>query len=99
MELALFRVAQEAITNAEHHADPGRVAVGMSFEPNGVRLLVTDDGYGFDPPQSMPTEPKGSLGLVGMRERLHLVAGRVQVHSAPGAGTTVEAWVSTGSGD
>ena len=50
IELALFRVAQEAISNAELHAGPGRVAVGMSFEPNGVRLLVSDDGDGFDQP-------------------------------------------------
>jgi signal transduction histidine kinase len=91
VELALFRVAQEAITNAEHHADPGRVAVGMSFEPGGVRLLVSDDGEGFESPNGQ----RGSLGLVGMRERLHIVGGRVEVHSQPGSGTTVDAWAST----
>ena len=91
IELALFRVAQEAITNAEHHADPGRVAVGMSFEAGGVRLLVSDDGEGFE----SGSGPRGSLGLVGMRERLHIVGGRVEVHSQPGSGTTVDAWAST----
>jgi signal transduction histidine kinase len=95
IELALFRVAQEAITNAEHHADPGRVAVGMSFEPGGVRLLVSDDGEGFAATSGSPAGTRGSLGLVGMRERLHIVGGRVEVHSKPGGGTTVDAWAST----
>lgn len=95
IELALFRVAQEAISNAELHAAPGRVAVGMSFEPNGVRLLVSDDGEGFETIEGVSTPGRGSLGLVGMRERLHLVGGRVEVHSSPGRGTTVDAWAST----
>ncbi|MGO9342962.1 MAG: ATP-binding protein [Acidimicrobiales bacterium] len=95
IELALFRVAQEAISNAELHAGPGRVAVGMSFEPNGVRLLVSDDGEGFEQHEGAASAGRGSLGLVGMRERLHLVGGRVEVHSSPGRGTTVDAWAST----
>ncbi len=95
IELALFRVAQEAISNAELHAGPGRVAVGMSFEPNGVRLLVSDDGDGFEQHDGTASAGRGSLGLVGMRERLHLVGGRVEVHSSPGRGTTVDAWAST----
>lgn len=99
IELALFRVAQEAISNAELHAGPGRLAVGMSFEPNGVRLLVSDDGDGFELHDGAASGSRGSLGLVGMRERLHLVGGRVEVHSIPGRGTTVDAWASTRSGD
>ncbi len=95
IELALFRVAQEAISNAELHAGPDRVAVGMSFEPSGVRLLVSDDGDGFENSDGATSSAHGSLGLVGMRERLHLVGGRVEVHSSPGRGTTVDAWAST----
>jgi len=98
IELALFRVAQEAISNAELHAGPGRVAVGMSFEPAGVRLLVSDDGDGFET-EDGTVPPKGSLGLLGMRERLHLVGGQVEVHSSAGSGTTVDAWASTRSAD
>jgi PAS domain S-box-containing protein len=93
VELALFRVAQEAISNAELHADPRRVAVGMSFESGGVRLLVSDDGHGFET-QTNGSGTRGSLGLVGMRERLHMVGGRVEVHSSPSGGTTVDAWAS-----
>ncbi len=93
VELALFRVAQEAISNAELHAEPRRVAVGMSFELGGVRLLVSDDGHGFDTIVN-GTGPRSSLGLVGMSERLHMVGGRVEVHSSPAGGTTVDAWAS-----
>jgi len=93
VELALFRVAQEAISNAELHAEPRRVAVGMSFEAGGVRLLVSDDGHGFDTILN-GTGPRSSLGLVGMRERLHMIGGRVDVHSSPAGGTTVDAWAS-----
>ncbi|MFZ0666654.1 MAG: ATP-binding protein [Acidimicrobiales bacterium] len=96
IELALFRVAQEAISNAELHAEPQRVAVGMSFESGGVRLLVSDDGGGFRP-GTEAARARGSLGLLGMRERLHVVGGDVEVHSSPGGGTTVDAWASTRS--
>ena len=93
VELALFRVAQEAISNAELHAQPKRVAVGMSFEPGGVRVLVSDDGHGFES-HANGTGTRGSLGLVGIRERLHVIGGRVEVHSSPAGGTTVDAWAS-----
>lgn len=93
VELALFRVAEEAISNAELHAEPLRVAVGMSFEPGGVRLLVSDDGHGFDAVRN-GTGPRSSLGLVGMSERLHMVGGRVDIDSSPAGGTTVDAWAS-----
>ncbi len=92
LELALFRVAQEALSNVEHHAQAGRVGVTLTFDAEGIRLLVTDDGVGFEPdPGGVPTSP-GSLGLAGMRERLHLAGGRVEVRSAPGSGTTIDAW-------
>jgi signal transduction histidine kinase len=93
LELALFRVAQEALSNAEHHAGAGRLSVGVEFDPRGVRLLVTDDGTGFDPDTAGRHGPRGSLGLLGMRERVHVVGGTLTVHSAPDRGTTVDAWV------
>lgn len=92
-ELTLFRVAQEAVSNAERHAGAGRIAVGLAYEDTGVRLLVTDDGRGFDVQDPLAAHRPGSLGMAGMRERVHLVGGALVVHSAPGAGTTVEAFV------
>ncbi len=93
VELALFRVAQEAVSNAERHAEPTHIAVGISFETSEVRLLVSDDGRGFDPARAEAERRPGALGLSGMRERLLLTGGRLVVHAAPGQGTTVEAVV------
>jgi signal transduction histidine kinase len=93
VELALFRIAQEAITNVERHASARHVAVGLSFESSGLRLLVKDDGVGFlvaDHPQG---DGGQSLGLPGMTERAHLIGSRLVLHSAPGSGTTIDVWV------
>jgi signal transduction histidine kinase len=88
--LALYRVAQEAVTNASRHGLASTVAVSVAFGPAGVELAVTDDGRGFDPPGA------GGFGLVGMRERIALAGGQLEVRSAPGAGTSVLASVPAG---
>lgn len=93
LELALFRIAQEALSNAERHARAQRVAVGMNFDPGGLRLLVKDDGVGFDPSQSRSTDGAHGLGLSGMTERAHLIGGRLVIHSERDNGTTVDVWV------
>jgi signal transduction histidine kinase len=93
VELALFRIAQEAITNVERHAQAGHLAVGLSFEAGGLRLLIKDDGAGFvmaDRDQRSGTQ---SLGLPGMTERAHLINAQLRIHSTPGAGTAVDVWV------
>jgi PAS domain S-box-containing protein len=93
VESALFRIAQEAVTNVERHAGAGRLSVGLGFEAGGLRLLVSDDGVGF-PASERSTGVEGdSLGLPGMTERAHLIGAGLVIHSAPGAGTTVEVWV------
>jgi signal transduction histidine kinase len=91
-ELALFRIAQEAISNIERHAAAGRVAVGLNFEDRGLRLLVKDDGIGSD--LLGRTQGKGieSLGIPGMTERAHLIGSRLVIHSSKGSGTTVDVW-------
>jgi signal transduction histidine kinase len=91
VELAVFRIAQEALSNVERHAAAHRVAVGMDFESGGLRLLVKDDGVGFD--LSVPGGYARSLGLPGMSERARLIGSRLVVHSGRGAGTTVDVWV------
>jgi signal transduction histidine kinase len=88
--LCLFRVAQEALRNAIRHAAARAIAVSLSRKGRGLELVVTDDGRGFDV-QSSQRSP--SLGQVSMRERIRLVAGRLDVESAPGRGTKVTAWV------
>ncbi len=90
-ELALFRVAQEALSNIGRHARASSVAVGLNFERSGIRLLVKDDGIGIE--DSHRAGQGGSLGMTGMQERTGLVGGRLVVHSAPGSGTTIDAWL------
>jgi signal transduction histidine kinase len=77
---ALYRAAQEGITNARRHADAARVTVRLDFAPDAVTLVVDDDGCGFAPDGV-------GFGLAGMRERVEQVGGRVRVDSSPGAGT------------
>jgi len=87
-DVALLRVGQEALANVRKHAAARSAAVLLSYQPAAVSLEVTDDGQGFDPAQV-----NGGYGLRGMRDRLGQAGGRVEVRSAPGAGTRVLAEV------
>jgi PAS domain S-box-containing protein len=88
--LCLFRVAQEALSNVARHAGAVRATVALRQVGAGLHLAVSDDGAGFDPERA----GKGMhLGLAGMRERVRLVHGTLDIESAPGRGTTVSAWV------
>jgi PAS domain S-box-containing protein len=89
VETTLYRMAQEALTNASKHASPKAVSILIHRNPTEVRLVVEDDGRGFDSTEAM-AETK--LGLVGMRERAHLIGGSMTVESSSGNGTTI--WVS-----
>ncbi|MGQ9753937.1 MAG: sensor histidine kinase [Thermaceae bacterium] len=88
-ELVLFRVLQEALTNAAKHARPSRVEVVLeSLGERGARLLVRDNGRGFYKPKA---EGLGGFGLAQMRERVEARGGRFWVRSEPGQGTEVGA--------
>jgi signal transduction histidine kinase len=87
-ETTLYRIVQEALTNVVKHAGAGRVSVLLTRKPGTVVAVVEDDGAGFDPARVVETDT-GGLGLVGMRERVALVSGRLTVESSPGKGTTV----------
>ena len=93
IELALFRITQEALSNIERHAAADRVAVGMNFESGGLRLLIKDDGVGFDASQRASGVGGQSLGLPGMTERARLIGSRLLIHSEEAAGTTADVWV------
>ena len=93
VELALFRIAQEALSNAERHAAARRVAVGMDFEAGGLRMLIKDDGVGFEASDRSDGVRSPSMGLPGMTERAHLIGSRLVIHSDPGVGTTIDVWV------
>lgn len=90
-ELAVFRVGQAAVHNAEHHARASRVSVELTFNQRCVRLTVVDDGAGFEPPEHLGDLAHiGKLGLLGMNERAQLVGGTLQIDSRSGSGTRVQ---------
>jgi two-component system sensor histidine kinase UhpB len=90
IELALFRVCQEAINNALQHARCRNIDIRLQRKGSEILLSVEDDGVGFDPEQGGPQEDTlRGLGLVGMRERLVGLGGRLEIVSAPGQGTVV----------
>jgi two-component system sensor histidine kinase DegS len=86
-EAAAFRIVQEALQNVRRHARASRVEVQLETGPEAWRILVHDDGVGFDPAQG--TEGRRTLGLTSMRERAQAVGASLEVSSAPGNGTTV----------
>ncbi len=90
-QLVVYRVAQEALSNAARHADATRVAVDLDALDHGVELRVRDDGCGFDSAASLDVKDaeRRGLGLDGMAERARMVGGDVSVRSVAGAGTTV----------
>ncbi|MGE5672829.1 MAG: ATP-binding protein [Mycobacterium leprae] len=94
LETALFRIMQEAITNAVKHSRGHRLEVSLTRANGEIVGTVQDDGVGFNPVQAISRDAQGGgMGLFGMQERAALVGGSVQVHSAPGRGTTVRVMV------
>ncbi len=94
VELALFRVAQEALANTQKHAGELRAALSLAHAGNEVRLAVCDWGRGFDPAALAPAAGVGEqLGLRGMRERIAILGGELQLAARPGAGTRILARV------
>jgi two-component system, NarL family, sensor histidine kinase DevS len=91
VETALYRIVQESLTNVVKHARARRVSILLARRAGVVKAVVEDDGRGFD-----PTELRDDgFGLVGMRERLALLGGRLEVESRPESGTTIAAEVPT----
>jgi two-component system sensor histidine kinase UhpB len=90
VELVIYRVAQEALTNAFRHADASQVRVWLRRADEGLVLSVSDDGRGLPSPL-----PAHTNGLAGMRERAILIAGRLEIDSPPGAGVEVRLTVPT----
>jgi two-component system sensor histidine kinase UhpB len=85
VQLVLYRVAQEALTNAARHSEARHIAVSLRRTGNGVELEVSDDGRGFAFEQS-----EQGLGIGGMRERALLIGAELTIESRPDEGTTVD---------
>lgn len=96
LEAACFRLVQEALTNVVRHARASAVRVSVLQDAHGVAVLVRDDGVGFVR-DHVDAGARGGIGLLGMQERAALVGGTVEVWSAPGAGTRVQATFPLGA--
>ncbi len=86
VEVGVYRIAQEALTNAVRHAHAGHITVRLIAQPDQLELTIADDGRGFDVSQL----PKDRFGLLGLNERTRLLGGQLRLRSAPGAGTQVQ---------
>lgn len=91
LEMACFRVAQEALTNVMRHAQAKQVWVTLGLHAGEVQLRVRDDGKGLDLAVVSDTSRTGGFGLIGMQERVRQLGGRLAINSAPGLGTEVRA--------
>ena len=100
VEVAVYRIAQEALSNAFRHSQPHQAEIALTYRPDGLRLVVSDDGRGFDVSATLAHAPGGAsrstsvangagLGLLGMRERATLIGATLDIQSAPGAGSRI----------
>ncbi len=90
VEVALYRIAQEALQNVVKHARASTVLIHLDADGDSVRLVISDDGRGFDPDTVVDAEDRHSYGLVGIRERAELIGASLHLTSRPGTGTVVE---------
>lgn len=90
VELVMFRIAQEALSNVRRHSRANNAEVVVEFDDKKVRMTIRDNGKGFALPETMGDLVKaGRLGLAGMQERIQLLNGSLKIESEPGRGTTV----------
>jgi len=90
MEAAVYRLVQEAFSNALKHASPTYVSLEMTFFPKRILIVIQDNGVGFDVEQTMARSKTSShYGLIGMHERVELLNGKMDIESARGQGTKI----------
>ena len=97
--LALYRIVQEAVTNAVRHSGASEAVVKLGAADGSVAAIIRDEGRGFAWREANALDGDGHVGLTGMRERAALVGGTVAVRSAPGKGTTIRASVPANNPD
>jgi len=93
LEVTVFRVVQEALNNICKHARARHAHVRLELLPDKVNLSVNDDGCGFDPETALHTAGRECYGLLGMRERVELLEGKLKVSSEPGKGTEINVYL------
>jgi signal transduction histidine kinase len=93
VSITLYRFLQEALTNVARHADARHVRVTLQHDAEAIWLAVEGDGRGFDPPRLADGSALSSMGIAGMRERLQLLGGRLEIDTQLGQGTRLAASV------
>jgi signal transduction histidine kinase len=91
-EMALYRIAQEALNNAWQHSEAAQIWLAVQFEADHVTITVRDDGKGFAAPRhaaELDAPDQRHFGIMGMYERAALIGAHLQVRSEPGSGTTI----------
>ncbi|MDP6455317.1 MAG: ATP-binding protein [SAR202 cluster bacterium] len=96
MQAALLRICQESLTNIRKYAEATEVSVQLTFGGDSVSISVADNGTGFDPDNVIIGDGQGGFGLTAMRQRARLLRGNIEIISAPGQGTRVEATIPIG---
>jgi signal transduction histidine kinase len=96
IETALYRIIQEALTNASRHAQARSIAVEVREDGPIILAVVRDDGEGFDVEAALARRGERGLGLIGMRERVEALGGQFMIRSAPGSGTEVSIRIPSG---
>jgi signal transduction histidine kinase len=89
VNVAIYRIVQEALNNVHRHADATSVDLVARFSPRHIRFIVRDDGSGFNVNNMSHSPPRSHFGLLSMRERVLSIGGRLEIKSEPGLGTEV----------
>jgi signal transduction histidine kinase len=96
VQMCVYRIAQEALTNTLKHAGPAQVTIQLSYRPNALELHICDDGWGVRANSGgVRANSGGGNGLIGMQERAALMGGRLLVGVGPSGGVEVSAWLPT----
>jgi signal transduction histidine kinase len=98
LKIVIFRLFQEALSNAAKHSQASNVQVQLAKKKEAIVLTVQDDGRGFDPGNQESKDPLSGYGLRSMRERTEICRGHFTISSQPGKGTRIEAAFDLASG-
>jgi signal transduction histidine kinase len=85
----LFRAIKELLSNSAKHGRAREIVIAIHWRPDGIRTVVDDDGWGFDPAEALAPQNRRGLGLAAIRERLRVLKGSLEVESAPGLGARI----------
>lgn len=99
LENTLFRIIQESVVNAVEHGKADKVRINLVEKQGWVELEIEDDGKGFEVKEVLSQKEESSrIGLIGIRERVTLLEGEIQIQSSPGDGTKISVTIPTRGG-